>query len=29
MSENMELSIAQKYDHFTQMLDHQILLQGI
>ena len=29
MSENMELSIAQKYDHITQILDYKILLQGI
>ena len=29
MSENMELSIAQKHDHITQMFDYQIFLQGI
>lgn len=29
MSENMELSIAQKYDHITQMFDYQIFPQGI
>lgn len=29
MSENMEISIAQKHDHITQMFDYQILPQGI